>query len=109
MKKTEKMLLDIAENVETVITAGPTPQQGAKEPRFKIVISGPKRLLSPLLDYLTDESLERKPVECKIKPRNCICNPDHWEGWWKICEKFVESDSKDRCKICDHSKGCHKQ
>ncbi len=53
----------------------------------------------------------RKPVACKIKPKGCICNPDYWEGWWKICEKYEksENDFDGRCRVCDHDKGCHKQ
>ena len=108
MKKVEKIISNISKNKEVVITFGPVPQQDAKEPRHKLVISGPSRLLEPLLEYLTDEELNRKPVECKKKPLNCICNPDHWDGWFKICKKFVKSDDEDRCAICDHSKGCHK-
>lgn len=58
---------------------------------------------------MSKTKLIQYPIACKNKPRQCKCDPVIWDGWWKVCPKFVENKdfSDGRCKVCEHEKPCH--
>lgn len=50
-----KTLLDeLGDNEEVLMSGEPTPQLDAKEPRYKLTIIGPKRLVQTLFDRIAD-------------------------------------------------------
>ncbi len=53
----ELLLRELAKNKETIITHGPQDTADANEPRSKLTICGPKRLVDELLARLVDEAV----------------------------------------------------
>lgn len=50
-----------------------------------------------------------KPEQCKKRPKTCKCDPNLWEGWWKVCANYTRSNAFNdgRCAICEHEEACH--
>jgi hypothetical protein len=48
----ERLLAELRDCEEVFVSGGHVDQMGAEEPRFKVTITGPTRLLVPLMDAL---------------------------------------------------------
>ena len=53
--------------------------------------------------------MKKHPTACKNRPKQCKCDPRIWEGWWRVCDKFIKDPkhADGRCKTCEHEKACH--
>lgn len=58
-----KLFSELYHNVEVCITAGPRPQNRAREPRYDLRIEGPKRLIRPLATWIIDGVVEKRRIK----------------------------------------------
>jgi hypothetical protein len=119
---TATLLADLRDCEEVLVSGSPIDQQDAKELRCKVTITGPTRLLAPLMDALTSNSAIRrkdednndetkcsgcKYEECgKTKRANgspvhyvlCVCENCGWtDGFREDCISGQRADG-----YCDH-------
>jgi len=60
-----RLLADLRDCEEVCVSGNPIDQQDAKELRYRVTITGPTRLLAPLMNALTANARPHEPSEAR--------------------------------------------